>query len=344
MNKTHSSVYQIVVIFVVLLATCLGALSQEGSGEVDLTSRPGPAGKKTVVNLSIKVLDVDEIDGASQTFTANVVVVARWKDKRLVGGSKRRTLALSEVWNPVMQITNQQRLMKTFPDVVQVEADGTVEWAQRYWGRFSNPLNLQEFPLDKHTFVVQLVVASVDFKEVELRELEDEGDRSGLADKLSLPDWEVTGWRVNVAPVELIKESSPLPGMAFEFEASRYLGYYLTKVLLPLLMIVMMSWIVFWIHPSESATQISVSITSMLTLIAYRFALGAMLPDVSYLTRMDGFILVSTVMVFGALLEAVVTSRLADTGKEELAIRIDNVCQKLFPGAFALLCVYAAWG
>ena len=147
-----------------------------------------------------------------------------------------------------------------------------------------------------------------------------------------------------MAPVELIEGAPSLPGMAFEFEASRHIGYYLTKVLLPLVMIVMMSWIVFWIHPTESATQISVAVTSMLTLIAYRFALGSMLPDVSYVTRMDGFILVSTLMVFGALLEAVFTSRLADTGKEELAIKIDHICQKLFPGAFVLLCVYAAWG
>lgn len=353
--KTHlSCLYSGIFVLFFLLASVVGVSGQEKQGpssgklenseEVDLTSRPDPVGTKTVVELSIKVLDVDEIDGASQTFTANVVVVASWKDERLAGGAKQRTLALEEVWNPVLQITNQQRLLKTFPDVVQVKGDGTVEWAQRYWGRFSNPLSLHEFPLDKHTFVIQVVVASVDFKEIELRESGDEEDRSGLADKLSLPDWEVTGWRVKVTPVELIKGSSPLPGMAFEFEASRYLGYYLTKVLLPLLMIVMMSWIVFWIHPSESATQISVSVTSMLTLIAYRFALGSMLPDISYLTRMDGFILVSTVMVFGALMEAVLTSRLADTGSEELAIRIDHICQKLFPGAFVLLCVYAAWG
>jgi hypothetical protein len=50
------------------------------------------------------------------------------------------------------------------------------------------------------------------------------------------------------------------------------------KVILPLILIVAMSWIVFWIDPEESGIQISVAITTMLTLIAYRFAVGADLP------------------------------------------------------------------
>ncbi len=49
----------------------------------------------------------------------------------------------------------------------------------------------------------------------------------------------------------------------------------------------------------------------MLTLIAYRFLLGGMLPRISYLTRLDYFLLGSTVLVFLALVEAACTSRLA---------------------------------
>ncbi|MFK5920809.1 MAG: hypothetical protein QM496_01410 [Verrucomicrobiota bacterium] len=354
MNTLSQNFYSWVLLVICLLASGVEVSGQEKKSapsgkledleKVDWTSRPDPEGRKTVVELSVKLLDIDEIDGASQTFTANVVVLARWKDTRLVSGSKLRTLPLTEVWNPVLQITNQQKLFRTFPDVVQVDAEGNVEWVQRYWGKFSNPLTLHDFPLDEHTFVIQLVVASMDFKDVGLLEFKDEENRSGLAEKLSLPDWEVTDWRVKVGAVELIEGSPALPGLAFEFDASRYIGYYLTKVLLPLLMIVMMSWIVFWINPSQSATQISVAITSMLTLIAYRFALGSMLPDVSYVTRMDGFILIASVMVFVALLEAVWTSRLVDEGKAEMAMKIDHICQRAFPAVFVTLCIYAAWG
>ena len=344
MKISSAPIYSRIAIFLAMAFTGFAALSQEKSEEVDLTLRPDPKGTKTVVELVIRVLDISVIDGASQTFTANVVVIAKWKDDRLAGESDQRTMDLADVWEPSLQITNQQRLLKTFPDKVSIDSDGSVQWVQRYWGTFSQSLDLHDFPLDDHTFVIQVVSGRMDSENVELKMGDKEGFHSGLAKKLSLPDWEVTDWKARVAPLELIEGAKILPGATFEFQAKRYIGYYLVKVLLPLLMIVMMSWIVFWIHPSEAGSQISVSITAMLTLIVHRFAIGAMLPKVSYITRMDAFILFATIMVFIALMEAVTTSRLVKAGKEELALKMDRVCRVLFPGSFILVCILAIWG
>lgn len=286
---------------------------------------------------------MDEVSAATQSFTANVVVVAEWRDERLAGDLDQRQVKLSDIWDPMIQIVNQQRLLKTFPEVARVSSDGTVRTIQRYWGKFSNPLELHDFPLDRHTFAIQFIAAA-DPENTEIVVLDDGKSQSGMAEKLSLPDWGVTGWKMTAGTVELVPGMPLLPGARFEFNAGRYLGYYLVKVMLPLLMIVMMSWIVFWIHPSESGSQISVSVTSMLTLIAYRFALGSTLPHVSYITRMDGFILVATILVFFALLEAVLTSRLVKIGKEELALKFDRVCRVLFPAVFLVVGLYAAFG
>jgi len=106
-------------------------------------------------------------------------------------------------------------------------------------------------------------------------------------------------------------------------------------------MIVMMSWVVFWIDPKAAGTQISVSMTSMLTLIAYRFAVGADLPKVSYLTRLDGFILLSTILVFTSLVEVLLTSTLAQGDSLAMARRIDLWARLIFPVAFTLLSLYA---
>ena len=102
-----------------------------------------------------------------------------------------------------------------------------------------------------------------------------------------------------------------------------------------------MSWIVFWIDPKESDSQISVAITAMLTLIAYRFAVGSDLPKVSYLPRLDYFILGSTILVFASLLEVVITSSYARTGRLERARAIDRWSSWLFPAIFLLFSVQA---
>jgi hypothetical protein len=46
----------------------------------------------------------------------------------------------------------------------------------------------------------------------------------------------------------------------------------------------------------------------MLTLIAYRFAVDSQLPRLPYMTRLDAFILTSTLLVFFSLIEVLITT------------------------------------
>src|SRR5207245_4337950 len=103
----------------------------------------------------------------------------------------------------------------------------------------------------------------------------------------------------------------------FLFTVSRIVQFYVLKVILPLVLIVMMSWAVFWIDPVTSNSQISIAVTSMLTLIAYRFAVDSQLPRLPYMTRLDAFFLTSTLLVFFSLIEVLVTTILSNKHQEE---------------------------
>jgi cadmium resistance protein CadD (predicted permease) len=80
--------------------------------------------------------------------------------------------------------------------------------------------------------------------------------------------------------------------------------------------------------------QISVAVTSMLTLIAYRFAIGSEVPKLPYLTRLDAFILASSLLVFLSLIEVMLTTKLATDNRTDLARLIDRRCRIFFPLAF----------
>ena len=100
-------------------------------------------------------------------------------------------------------------------------------------------------------------------------------------------------------------------------------------------LVVPLAAVVFWIHPEQSATQIGISTTAILTLIAYRFMVAADLPEIPYLTRMDIFILGGTLVVFLILVVAVATVYLASSGRLGLALTIERHCRWAFPAAFA---------
>ena len=72
----------------------------------------------------------------------------------------------------------------------------------------------------------------------------------------------------------------------------------------------------------------------MLTLIAYRFAVGAEVPKLPYLTHLDAFILISSVLVLLPLIEVIVTSTLAVKKRGDLARRVDHYCRAIFPIAY----------
>jgi Neurotransmitter-gated ion-channel transmembrane region len=96
-----------------------------------------------------------------------------------------------------------------------------------------------------------------------------------------------------------------------------------------------MSWTVFWIDPVHSNAQISVAVTSMLTLIAYRFAVDSQLPRLPYMTRLDSFIFASTVLVFFSLIEVLITTILENRQQTARAKKIDRYCRIIFPALFA---------
>ncbi len=71
-----------------------------------------------------------------------------------------------------------------------------------------------------------------------------------------------------------------------------------------------MSWLPRWLDPEQVGTNIGISTSAFLTLVAYIFAITVLLPRVSYITRLDRFILLSTLMLFAELLQTVGNSML----------------------------------
>jgi len=288
------------------------------------------------------MVDITNIDSAQQNFTAEVAIVLRWKDPRLTHtGDGIVRYPLEQVWHPRVAVVNETNYVsRKFPEAVEVEPDGTVNYRQRYTGPFTQPLRLQSFPFDRQTFRFQLV--AVRYRPNEVMFVPDQdwiqnglSQAGGVAPLITLPDWTLEKWETKSLTYALTP-GFEYSGYAFEFIASRNVQHYIWKVILPLILIVAMSWTVFWVAATEVGPQLSVATTSMLTLIAYRFAIDNQLPALPYTTSLDTFILMSTLLVFFSLIEVLVTTILENQHRNRLAKRIDRFCRVIFPLIFVI--------
>jgi hypothetical protein len=291
---------------------------------------PPPAQRVSVL---VYLLDLVEITGADQSFLADVFIAARWHDPALAdAGSERRSLDPDEVWHPNFVVVNERAAARTLPEVMNVDQNGNVQYSMRLTGRFSAPMNLAAFPLDRQTFSVWVVAPPLGGRRVTL--IPDTSFTDLRNEQLSVSDWTIAETHLVTQEYEAAPSTDALIGVALVVSATRNRGYYIIQVLIPLVAIVLMAWTVFWIDPGVVATRVGVVVSTMLTLIAYRFMLGNLVPRLSYLTRLDYFMLGATGMVTLTLFVMAGASYLARAGRGKIVERIDRVGRVAFPLLF----------
>ena len=87
------------------------------------------------------------------------------------------------------------------------------------------------------------------------------------------------------------------------FEFDRDTRYYLVQSYLPAALIVILSWLGFWIDERAVPARVSLGITTILSITTLFFGIQTLLPKVGYLKAVDVYLFGSLLFVFGALVE-----------------------------------------
>ena len=290
-------------------------------------SRPGAEQGPTTIRVAVYMLDIPNIDDADQSFVADVFLRFTWQDPRLV--HERQTpciVSLDKLWNPRLLLLNQRDVERQLNEGVQVFADGSVVYPQRFYGTFSLPNDLRDFPFDQQNLPVS-IIARFPADEVILVP-----DTSifGIAEKMSVANWRIGPPVPASGKLTVVPGNPELARFDIYFPAQRRSSYYVWKIFVPMSLVIFMSWTVFWVSP-QHPIRLSISATSMLTLIAFRLAVGGSLPPIPYLTELDLFTIGSTVMVFAALVETVVSTALWDKAQPNSAERLNRWSRIIFP-------------
>ncbi|CAN7981256.1 unnamed protein product, partial [Ixodes pacificus] len=88
-----------------------------------------------------------------------------------------------------------------------------------------------------------------------------------------------------------------------EFFLQRSIGYHLVQSYLPTILIVVISWVSFWLDVEAIPARITLGVTTLLTISSKGAGIQGNLPPVSYVKAIDVWMGACTMFVFAALLE-----------------------------------------
>ncbi|OTF77897.1 gamma-aminobutyric acid receptor subunit beta-like protein, partial [Euroglyphus maynei] len=87
------------------------------------------------------------------------------------------------------------------------------------------------------------------------------------------------------------------------FSLKRNIGYFIFQTYLPSTLIVMLSWVSFWINHEATSARVALGITTVLTMTTISTGVRSSLPRISYVKAIDIYLVMCFVFVFAALLE-----------------------------------------
>ncbi|KAJ6225873.1 hypothetical protein RDWZM_004418 [Blomia tropicalis] len=276
--------------------------------------RPNFGDGPVVINITILVNDISSVSEINMDFTIDFYFRQYWHDSRLsftpIDNVDELTLSgdyARLIWLPDTFIRNSKSLSMHLSTsssqtntLIRIKSSGNVLYSTRLTATANCPMDLRYFPGDRQN--CKLILASYGYSTKDLQYNWAPGNKSFvLSDLIFLPTFSITGY--NQSCTEETLTTGTFTRLICDIFFERSLGYYMYQIYVPGFLIVVISWVPFWLDQEDSHARVGLGVTTVLTMTTLTTSTNASLPKISYIKAIDIYLFMCFLMVFLSLIE-----------------------------------------
>ncbi|XP_044062132.1 glycine receptor subunit alphaZ1 isoform X1 [Siniperca chuatsi] len=291
----------------------------------EATHKKGPP---VNVTCNIFINSFGSIAETTMDYRVNIFLRQQWNDPRLAYSEypddslDLDPSMLDSIWKPDLFFANEKGAnfheVTTDNKLLRISKNGNVLYSIRITLILACPMDLKNFPMDVQTCIMQL--ESFGYTMNDLIFEWDEKGAVQVADGLTLPQF-ILKEEKDLRYCTKHYNTGKFTCIEARFHLERQMGYYLIQMYIPSLLIVILSWVSFWINMDAAPARVGLGITTVLTMTTQSSGSRASLPKVSYVKAIDIWMAVCLLFVFSALLEYAAVNFIARQHKELLRFR-----------------------
>jgi hypothetical protein len=291
------------------------------------------------VKIGIYPIAIYQLDMGSNTFYADLYLWLRWK-------GDIDPVASLEFKNMVEKWNKQYERINPNPKIM---ADGSKYQILKVEGRFYQPFNLTDYPLDQQKLTIQVEDAL--YSAEELSFVIDQ-ENSGLGSNFVIPGWSLTGWSGQVFHHDYRtnfgedKASSLYSTAHFNIHVERPTSYFFWRLLLPIFIVLCVALSALILSPRSIDARTGLAGGALLTAIFLQIGYSDALPELTYLVLIDKIYLLAYILIVLTLVRTILAFQKCNQATEqsmESLLQMDKRLISLQLLVFALGTAVLVW-
>jgi hypothetical protein len=304
----------------------------------------------TNVSVGLFLQDLREINESHESYRAIGYLYVEWNDPRLTYSSEKTGFSkksygqfssedvLKIIWWPSLMITNALEHPNAEKLRISIYPDGTIVLQKIFDTVLFSPFDLRKFPFDSQ----ELLFNIQSYYSEEIVNLANSEAHTAWNPQLEIPGWKIQNLQETTQTKSYAWNDKEFKNLSIRFEIKRDAWFFIWRLVLPLVLMVIMTWSIFWMDGEKLNDRIKVCSYGFLTSVTFSLAVSTILPRISYLTFLDKVLIGTYIYVMLAALQSAIQHIIKNSGREQLALKIDYWCRPIFPLSYVVLWIILA--